>query len=281
MAKIEVRCPICSHWDNIEISDDATKNMKKGLLAVNINPGMICEHNFIAYIDKNLIVRDVLIADFKLEAPESALIEDTEKIVPEIESINYDLIKLNIPELFMASVIKAIFLGKGIILISDDRFLTDKIIFFFKNAMKNLFKNEILAISKIEYNTNQMDYKNYIVFEKKKIIKDRENLIDPKKIGVEKSIAKKFLEEYDLVTGLIILRNEIQKAFEFSKTLADFITNSEKKALSLKILLAHINKVYNERIQMNYLIFLYDIVKYYFKVDVPKIEGAKKFLGIF
>ena len=70
MAKIEVRCPVCSNWDNIEISDDATKNVAKGLLAVHLAAGMICEHGFIAYVDKNLIVRDCLIADFNIEAPE-------------------------------------------------------------------------------------------------------------------------------------------------------------------------------------------------------------------
>ncbi|MFX0081938.1 MAG: hypothetical protein ACFE94_09315 [Candidatus Hodarchaeota archaeon] len=283
MAKIEVRCPICSNWDNIEISDDATRNATKGLLAINITAGMICEHNFIAYVDKNLIVRDCLIADFKIEAPESpgsTTREDTDKIIPEVESINHDLIKLNIPEPLMASILRAIFLGKGVILISDDQYLADNIIYFFKYAMKNLFDNEIIAMSKSDYNHNQINYEKYIVFEKRKIVQDFENLINPKKIDIEKGIAKKFLEEYDLITALIILRNEIQKAFEFSKTLAEFITNSEKKAWTSKILLDHVNKVYNERIQINYLIFLYDIVHYYFKVDIPKIEGVTKFLGI-
>ncbi|MFW9940508.1 MAG: hypothetical protein ACFFFT_05665 [Candidatus Thorarchaeota archaeon] len=281
MAKIEVRCPICSKWEKIEISDDATKNITKGLLAVNIAAGMICEHNFIAYVDKNLTVRDCLITDFKIEAPETSATEGIDSTVsPEIKSINYDLIKLNIPELLMASVFKAIFLGKGVIMISDDNFLTDQIIHFFKNAMLNLFENEIIALSKNDYKTEHKIYENYIIFEKRKLIQDIENLIDPKKLDIERSIAKKFLDEYDLVTGLIILRNEIQKAFEFSKTLADFITNSDKKAWTSKILIDHIYERHNERIQMNYLTFLYDIVKYYFKVDVPKIEGVSKFLGI-
>ncbi len=281
MAKIEVRCPVCSNWDNIEISDDVTKNVAKGLLAVHIAAGMICEHSFIAYVDKNLIVRDCLIADFKIEAPEVSTTEETEDdIVPEVESINYDLIKLNIPELLMASVFKAIFFGKGVILISDDQFLANHIIHFFKYAMQSLFENDIIAMSKRDYKNDQKNYENYIVFEKREVIQDNNKIIDPKKLGIEKKIAQKFLEEYDLVTGLIILRNEIQKAFEFSKTLADFITNSEKKAWTSKILIDHINEVYNERIQTNYLIFLYDIVNHYFKVDVPKIGGVSQFLGI-
>ena len=282
MAKIEVRCPVCSNWDNIEISDDATKNVTKGLIAVNITAGMICEHNFIAYVDKNLIVRDCLIADFKIEAPEVSTTKGTEDdVILEAESINHDLIKLNIPELLMASVFKAFFLSKRVILILDDQFIANHIIYFFKYAMQNLFVNDIIAMSKVDYKNDQKNYENYIVFEKREVIQDNDKIIDPKKLGIEKSIAKKFLGEYDLVTGLIILRNEIQKAFEFSKTLADFITNSEEKALSSKRLIDHINKVYSERIQMNYLTFLYDIVKHYFKVEVPKIVGVRKFLGKF
>ncbi len=280
MAKIEVRCPICSNWDNIEISDDATKNVAKGLLAINITAGMISEHTFIAYVDKNLIVRDCLIADFKIEAPEVSTSEGAENIIPEVESINHDLIKLNIPELLMASVFKAIFLGKGVIFISDDQFLADHIIYFFKYAMQNLFENDIIAMSKIDYKNDQKNYENCIIFEKREVIQDKDKSIDQKKLEIEKSIAKKFLGEYDLVTGLIILRNEIQKAFEYSKTLVDFITNSEKKAWTSKILIDHIKVVHGERIQMNYLTFLYDIMNHYFKVEVPKIGGVTKFLGI-
>ena len=281
MAKIEVRCPICSKWENIEVSDDVTKDLAKGLIAVNINAGMICEHNFIAYVDKNFIVRDCLIADFEIQVSESSASQEVEEnITSEVESINHDLIKLNIPEVLMASVFKAIFLGKSVIIISDDQFIADHIIFFFKYAIQNLFINDIIAMSKLDYNSDQENYKKYVVFERRQVLQDNDNIVDTKKLGVEKGIAKKFLGEYDLVTGLIILRNEIQKAFEFSKTLTDFITNSDKKAWTSKILIDHINKAYNERIQMNYLTFLYDIVKYYFKVDVPKIAGVSKFLGI-
>ncbi|MFW9877003.1 MAG: hypothetical protein ACFFG0_28240 [Candidatus Thorarchaeota archaeon] len=281
MAKIEVRCPVCSKWDNIEISDDATNNTTKGVLAVNIAVGMICDHSFIAYVDKNLIVRDCLIADFEIEAPDDSTTEVIEdNITPEVESINYDLIKMNIPGLLMASVFKAIFLGKGVILISDDLFIANHIIYFFKSAMQNLFESDIMAISRIDYKTNRKNYENYIVFEKREIIQDNDKLIDLKKLEIEKRSANKFLEEYDLVTGLIILRNEIQKASEFSKTLADFINDSKKKTITSKIIIDHNNETHNERIQLNYLSFLYEIVKYYFNVDVPKIEGVSKFLGI-
>ena len=145
--------------------------------------------------------------------------------------------------------------------------------------MGNLFDININTISKTEYKNNREEYEDYIVFEKRMHIQDNDKLINPKKIVIEKGIARKFLEEYELVTGLIILRNEIQKVFEFSKSLADFIKNSEERVWTSKILIDHIKNVYNEQIQVNYLRFLSDIVKYYFKVELPKIKGVSNFLG--
>lgn len=279
MAKIEVRCPVCTKWENIEISDDATKNTTKGLLAVNIETGIICEHTFVAYVDKNLIVRDCLIADFEIEVSSSP---ETENGIANVaESINHDLIRLNIPEILMASIFKAIFSGKSVIIISNDQFITTHIIHFFNYAMQNLFHNDIITMSKVEFKNSNDQYENHIVLDKIEVIQDRYNTIDPKKLLIEKSIARKFLEEYDLVTGLIILRNEIQKALEFSKTLSEFIKDTDEKVLTSKILINHIKEVYNEKIQINYLKFLFNILKHYFKVVLPDIKGVQNFLSLF
>jgi len=281
MAKVEVRCPICSKWENIEISDNATTNFAKGLLAVNIEAGMIpqCEHSFIAYVDKNLIVRDCLIADFEIEVSSSTEPENGSQNIAEL--INHDLIRLNIPEILMASVFKAIFSGMSVIIIFDDQFLASHIIHFFQYAMKDLFENDVISMSKAEFKANRDKYENHIVFEKIEVIQDRYNLLNPKKLGIERSIAKKFLDEYDLVTGLIILRNEIKKAFEFSKSLAEFIKNSEETILTSKILINHIKKVFNEKIQVNYLAFLASIINFYFKIILPDIKGVQNFLSLF
>lgn len=279
MANIEVRCPVCAKWENIEISDFAMENITKGLLAVNIEAGMICDHTFIMYVDKNLIVRDCLIADFEIEVSPS--LETVDGISNEAESLNHDLIRLNIPEILMASVFRAIFLDRSVIIISDDQFIANHIVHFFKYAMQNLFHNDIITMSKVEFKNSNNKYENHIVFDKIEVIQDRYNLVNPKKIMIERSIARKFLEEYDLVTGLIILRNEIQKAFEFSKTLADFIKDSDKNALNSKILINHIKEIYNEKIQINYLTFLFDILHHYFKVELPQIKGIQNFLNLF
>ena len=70
MKKLEVRCPSCSNIGYIEISEEEVEKAARGIFAVNISEGIACEHSFVAYIDKNLSVRDTFIADFQLELPE-------------------------------------------------------------------------------------------------------------------------------------------------------------------------------------------------------------------
>jgi len=279
MAKLEIRCPVCAKWEYIEILDDATKNVKKGLLAVNIAPGMVCDHSFIAYVDKNLIVRDCFIADFKIEAPETEISQKNEKnAFLDAGSLNFDLIKLNIPEKLMVSIFRGIFLGRKIILISKDQFIHDQIINFFGYAMQDLFDVNIIFMSEAIYLKTKNVYDEYLVFKNSIIIHNKNKVIDSKKLSVEKHIVKKFLAEYDLATGLIILKNEIQKVFEFSKELAEYIKCSQNEKLTSKILMDHIYEKKNERIQKNHLTLLLDIVNYNFKVEIPKKVGVTNFL---
>ncbi|MFX1394960.1 MAG: hypothetical protein ACFFAH_15510, partial [Promethearchaeota archaeon] len=65
MNKVQINCPICSKTGSIEISHNILKDSLRGLLAINIAKDIICSHSFIAYIDKNLNVRDYFVADFQ------------------------------------------------------------------------------------------------------------------------------------------------------------------------------------------------------------------------
>lgn len=281
MAKIEIRCPLCSKWDHIEISDDATKNVSKGLLTINIAAGMICEHSFIAYVDKNLIVRDCLVADFKIELPEGETSEGTEELItPETDTIKFDLIKLNIPDTLMTYVFRAIFLGKKALILSDQEFLYNHIINFFKYITQNSFEFELKIISEMDYKKNKNEFEDYLIFRNRKVIRDKDKVINPKELEMEQSIVQKFFTEYDLMAGLIILRNEINKAYEFSISIIKFIENQKGKSLTSKIIIKHLSEQHDEKIAMPYLNFLIGIVRHYFKVDVPKIGGVSDLLGL-
>jgi hypothetical protein len=278
MARIEIRCPLCSKWDHIEIADDATENVSKGLLAINIASGMICDHSFIAYVDKNLIVRDCLVADFKIELPDSEGSEET--ITPETDTIKFDLIKLNIPDTLMTYVLSAIFLGKKVLILLDQEFLYNHIINFFKYITQNTFEFDLKIMSEMEYKKQQSNFEDYLILRNRKVIRDKENVINPKELEIEQSIVQKFFNEYDLMAGLIILRNEINKAYEYSHSISTFIEDQKDKPLTSKLLIDHLTKEHNEKISMPYLDMLIDIVRNYLKADIPKIGGVSDLLGL-
>jgi hypothetical protein len=280
MTKLEIRCPSCSARGHIDISEEALKNVSKGLLAVNIAVGMVCEHSFVAYVDKNMQIRDYFIADFQIQIPEANSSKKAKKkVIPETESLDIDLIRINIPALLIAHVIRASFYGKKIIVISDQDFLYNHISNFFKFISRESFVIDLSFISDEEYKKNKKNYKDLLILEGIKIVRDPDKVISTRKLDLEKSIAEKFLSEYDLMTSLIIIRNEIHKIYEYSKLIAEFIQNRGDKAITSKMLIDHISETHKDQLKMPQLKFLIDIVKNYFKIEIPSIDGVSDLLG--
>lgn len=277
MAKIEIRCPYCDLVGNINVEDNAFKNVARGLLAVDIDRGVLCSHTFIAYVDMNFQVRDYFIADFKVETPEIPSIKNKIKGgIPKKEIVDLNLIKLTFPATLMSYVFKSIFFRQKIIIISDQEFLNDHIKNFFKFITEKTFETEILVISPEDYKKNKKHYKKSMVFNGVKILNNIQKLINKKKIHVENSIVNKFLVEKDLEVSFIILKNEVYKAFELSKSIANFIKESQKKNEIINILKINLELKKNYGIKINdvYLKFLTEIVKYYYHLPVPSfVDG--------
>ena len=96
--------------------------------------------------------------------------------------------------------------------------------------------------------------------------------------GTQAKIISKNFDIPHISTGEI-LRNEINKAYEFSNSIINFVENQKDKSLTSKILINHISEKHDEKIPMPYLTFLIDIVHNYFQVDIPKIGGVSDLGG--
>ncbi len=279
MPKIEIRCPSCSKIGYIDIIEETIKNIKRGVLSVNIAKDTICEHSFIAYVDKNLAIRDYILADFHIELPDVIIEQELEQkisITPDL--LNIDLIQLNLHASLITFIIRGIMLKKKIILVSDLNILHDHVINFFEYITQNSFDFDILIVSKEEHEENKKKYKNHLVFENNQVINDKNRIIDPKKLKIEQKIIQEFYADYDVNSSVIILKNEIQKAYILSKTVRDYINNIKEK-LSSKKIINKTNEVHGIKIQIPYFNFLIDIVKNYFEIDVPKLSDISNFLS--
>ncbi|MFW9771142.1 MAG: hypothetical protein ACFFBY_08010 [Promethearchaeota archaeon] len=278
MVKIQIRCPACSKSNFVEVSDDEVKKASKGLFAVNVAEGIVCEHSFVAYVDKNFAVRDAFIADFQIELPSTMPEETVEKKSELSKLFDIDLIKLNLTASLLGYVLKAMIFKKKIVLISNQQYLFNQISNFFHYLTENSFGIDLILISEAQY--DKSSYGNHFAFKGREIITDFEGKLQTKKINVEKTIIQKFLNEYDPMTSLIILKNEIQKAFQLSKTIVEFIHNlKENERLYSKKLITELEKKHNIKIAIPYLDFLYEIVENYFEVQIPKTSGISNFLG--
>jgi len=279
MKKLEVRCPSCSSRGIIEVSETDVEKAARGVFAVNVLEDVACEHSFVAYVDKNLTVRDTFIADFQLELPD---VVPDQAIEPEqsdkLELIDVSSIKLNLTASLLTHVIRAILFKKKIFLIFNQSYMTDNIYKFIEYITLNSFKTNILVISGEQYNI--YDIKDSVILDGNKIIKDDDDILNIKKLNVERSLVRKFLAEYEPKPSLIYLQNGIQKAYELSKSIIDIVNNLKKKEkLYSKGVIDEIAKNYDVKIQLPYLDFLYDIVENYFDVKVPKSSNISNFLS--
>ncbi len=279
MKKIEVRCPSCSSRGFIEVSEEEIEKAKRGVFAVNLAEGIICEHSFVAYIDKNFMVRDTFMADFQLELPEIIPEKSIEpKDSAQLDSINVSSIKLNLSASLIAYVIRAILHKRKIVLIFDQLFMFDDVQRFFDYITRNSFETELVVISEDQYNSES--YKDFIVFNRKDIIKDDDGIINVKKLGIERALVQKFFEEYEPRPSLIYLQNGLLKAYQLSETIVDIVKSLKKKEkVYSKKIIEDLSNIHNVKIQLKYLDFLFEIVESYFNVEVPKSSNVSNFLG--
>ena len=279
MKELEVRCPSCSSRGYIEVSEQEVEKAERGVFAINVSEGIVCEHSFVAYIDKNLSVRDTFIADFQLELPEISPPLVKEPVTSsQLESIDVSLIKLNLPASLLVNIIRAIFFKRKVLILTDQKFMIDQIHNFFDYITKNSFEASILVKSEEQY---QLESDNdYIVLKNNLILQDNSDILNLKKISFERSLVRKFLEEYELIPSLIYLYEGIQKTYELSETIVEIVKNLKKKEkLISKKVIEEIAKVNNVKIQLPYLDFLYEIVENYFGINIPRSSNVSNFLS--
>ena len=279
MKKLEVRCPSCSSRGYIEISEEEVEKAARGVFAVNISEGITCEHSFVVYIDKNLTIRDSFIADFQLELPEISSPESKEpEILSQLELIDVSLIKLNLTASIIINITKAIFFKKKILIFTDQTFMIEQILRFFEYITENTYETSITV--KSEENCQIENFKDYIVLKNYQILQDNDDILNPKKITIERTLVRKFLEEYEPIPSIINLHNGIKKSYELAETIVKIVNNLKKKEklISRKVI-ENIAKLHNVKIQLSYLDFLYEIVQNYFKIQIPKSSNVSNFLS--
>jgi hypothetical protein len=256
----------------LEISEEDVKKAAKGLFAVNIDK-LFCSHSFIAYVDKNLSIRDCYIADFQIDLPEALPDKKVETVPTEIEEFDTVLVKINLLPTLLVNTIRAIVTGKKIVILSSEPFINKHIENFLKYITADSFKNEITIISGDDYKKEKKKYEDHVVLQANQIIKDETNIINPKEMGIERAIVQNFLDKYNLKTSIYFLKHELINLHEYSRDLIDLLDKYKRpKKLGKKELIKQLNKRWNIKLTGKYLELLLVILTNYFDHDLSVIS---------
>lgn len=270
MVKIKVRCPSCDNMGTIEIDNDLIKNDKRGVIAINLRKDQICSHCFVVYIDRNLAIRDSFLLDFELETPQIEILPSKENKEIETDDLKTDIIKLNFIPLTFSYILRGVFFKKNIIVINENPFINDLTLKFFNVIFQNTFDINISFILESDYKKDEKKYYDTLIVEENRVINDRKKICELKKLKIEREIINRFFLESDLTLSVLILKNEIQKAFSLTISIAKVIKCLDKsEKINLIKIVDKLEKDYNVKITKNYFNFLIEVVKHYFKIELP------------
>lgn len=274
-----LKCPSCGASGQIEL-DQKIMNSDRGITAINIAENIICMHSLVVYIDNNFMVRDSFICDFKVEFPQ---VHFEQTVMHEMNiDFDVDIIKINLIPTLMVHILKGIFYREQIALIIDNDFIFKGILNFISYILDNTFKSTIISVTRQDYKKSKKNYKEYLVLDGVNILRDNNLIITDKNLKIESLLAQKFYSEYDGKTSLLLIKNEVVKAFFLSKSIKEFIEslglqkNDKIDTISIKNML---KEKYSVNIDTDYLNFLIKIVKKYFNTDVPIVY--KNLMGFF
>ncbi|MFX1339963.1 MAG: hypothetical protein ACFFDK_15230 [Promethearchaeota archaeon] len=281
MVEIEIRCPACSKKGLIEVEENLILKSERGLSAINVGENLICSHSFVAYIDKNLSVRDSFITDFKIETPKFELEQPLiEAEIPSLDVIDVYLISININALWLTFILRGVLYKKNLLIINNLEAIHIHLSNFFKFIFQNSFEPNISLETRDKFNKDKKKYKNYIIIDGNEVFNDKENAMNPKNINIERTIVQMFLSEQDTKSCLILIRNEIQKIFTLSQEIITLNKNLKAhEELTSKKIMDYFKETKNIKIQPQYLDFLLEIIRSYFNIKLAMSSKTSNFLG--
>ncbi|MCF2140926.1 MAG: hypothetical protein K9W44_12790 [Candidatus Lokiarchaeota archaeon] len=120
--RINVICPICKNAGRIPVPVDVVKKKETGATSVFIPAGMVCEHSFYAYVDKNFDVRDYLVLEYSLMDDEKKVENLKNDILRRADEFNitYANVTKFISEDDLRILLFAGFIGTQLLLIEND-----------------------------------------------------------------------------------------------------------------------------------------------------------------
>ncbi len=120
--RVRIICPICQSSKPVPVPAEIIKEKATGATSVYIPAGMVCEHEFYAYIDKNFSVRDYLVLEYSLQDETKKAERLKNEIMKKADTLNleYENLLKFISDWDLRSLLYACFIESHIVLLEDD-----------------------------------------------------------------------------------------------------------------------------------------------------------------
>ncbi|MBD3211693.1 MAG: hypothetical protein GF311_03720, partial [Candidatus Lokiarchaeota archaeon] len=116
MKEVKINCPLCNKSGKIEVDEEILENSQRGIAAINVQESLICDHSFVAYIDKNYNVRDSFVSDFKIDLP-GIKIQKERRLneFKHLDKMNLDSLLSEISAVELASILNGVFSKQNVL----------------------------------------------------------------------------------------------------------------------------------------------------------------------
>jgi len=280
LKRIQIICPQCGAAGFVHVSKSLIQNSTRGVSTINIPKNQVCEHNFIAYVDKNFAVRDYFVADVSLEdlavATEggNSQASSSKKKIAITES-DYHQIRGIIGRKLFTYILHAIFLNSPLHLIYEKTEFFDQIVGVFEAITANAFEISLSIGTFRDYMTNKTDYNGVIVLDvaSEMVLEDEIGILKMKKYITESEMIDKSFKQSNPTTSFIVMKNEIQKLYSLAnivKLMLQEKSGNEGDKWSKKEIANQLEKRNNIKIPMKQLLFIFDIIEFNFNIRCEK-----------
>lgn len=183
-----------------------------------------------------------------------------------------ELVRFNLSPTLLANILRGIFSKKPILVLIEQEFVYKHLLNFFNFIFEDTFQFNISFIPEKAYRKTEQKYSNSLVLKGDHSIKDEHKFLSKKKLKIEKEIVQKFYSEIEPKFSLIVLKNEIIKAFILANKMKLIVEKSEK--LSSKEIANFLKENFPFDVNFTYIKFLTDIMQDFFEVEVPEIYNT-------
>ncbi len=183
-----------------------------------------------------------------------------------------ELVRFNLTPQLLTNIIRSIMSRKPVLLIIEQEFIYKHVMNFFSFVFEDTFDIDITCDTLKNYKKKESNYLNHVVLKGDEILKDLTKTITKRKLKVEKEIIQKFYSETDSKFSLIVLKNEITKAFIMAKKLISIVEKGDK--ISSKEIANFLKLNFPFEVNLAYIEFLNSIIQEYHDIKVPEIYNT-------